>query len=520
MTAQETNYVILEYISITLFLFLIGHCAYKRINFTLQIFSIAAIFNNINESFLLIKYGDWVQTMAKGTSGCICSAVFEQLVPLTVSSLAACMGFNIWYLIVLRTKKTEKEMLKWYCLVSFGGSAILTMTAVILLRNDPYFSAYPRKYYCDLGGSYVTRWTFAVPMLITALVGILCSVHTVIYLVRHVLKMRRTLNGTSSAGNLAFELGFGILVLMAVLDSVVDNKSRQAEYNSSEELSTYSDFSGSLVGIVIFIIFGTTKESFRTFMKLVGFVREWLGNCWCWITGSKSTKDDFDDEPQSFGKTMKRVFCCGGRRKRSNGWDQQEKGRSESTSPIKSSLSGSSGSITSSRGTATVGKTKFDMESYKYQRQRDGGRRHTSDVGLDSFDEIMYGVHNSAKLKVPESNTPDSFDKIMHGSYNNDSNGKPQTKRNEAIRPRQEYDYNLESAFTPAGNRPLRAPPVTAPVSRPLPPLPALPLPLPREGGEQRMSQIVESTESPALKMLRSSATYEPSPPVQSYLSK
>ncbi|KAF9904112.1 hypothetical protein EC991_003087 [Linnemannia zychae] len=285
MASQEVAYLIFGYVGILLFFFLIGHCMYRSINYTLQIFCAAAILNNINESFLLLRYGDNVMTLAPGTPGCIFSAVFEQFIPLAVSSLATCMGFNIWYLIVMRSKQTEKEMLKWYCLYSFGIPFFVTSIALILLRNQPFLSSYPRKYYCDLGGTNITYWTFAVPMLVTAVLGILCAVHTVLYLLRHYFMLRRTLNsGTySNGGGMSFELsycirllifciGFGVLVLMAVLDTIVDPNARKATYNTSENLSNFSDFSGSLVGIVIFVIFGTTKDAFRTLRKIVFFV--------------------------------------------------------------------------------------------------------------------------------------------------------------------------------------------------------------------------------------------------------
>src|SRR5690349_4180800 len=175
MASEGALYLVLEYISITLFIFLVGHCNYRSINYTLQVFCITAIFNHINESFLIFRYGDRVIPDAFGTAGCIISGVFEQFIPLAVSSFAACMSFNIWYLIVLRTKRTEKEMLKWYCMVAFGFSFFMTTIAVILLRNEPYLSSYPRMYYCDLRGTQITRWTFAIPMLLTAITGMLFS---------------------------------------------------------------------------------------------------------------------------------------------------------------------------------------------------------------------------------------------------------------------------------------------------------------------------------------------------------
>ncbi|KAG0290520.1 hypothetical protein BGZ97_006151, partial [Linnemannia gamsii] len=77
MASEGALYLVLEYISITLFIFLVGHCNYRSINYTLQIFCVTAIFNNINESFLIFRYGNQVIPDAMGTPGCIISGVME-----------------------------------------------------------------------------------------------------------------------------------------------------------------------------------------------------------------------------------------------------------------------------------------------------------------------------------------------------------------------------------------------------------------------------------------------------------
>ena len=175
MASDEVNYLILEFVSVALLLFLFGHCFYRGINYTLQIFCIVAILNNINETVLLLVYGNHVMTRAGGSPGCIISAVFEQFLPLSITCLATCMGFHIWFVIVRRSKYTEKELLKWYCLFSFGVPAFTTSIACILLRDWKDLSSYPRNYYCDLRKTDITLGTFAIPVLIVALPGIMCA---------------------------------------------------------------------------------------------------------------------------------------------------------------------------------------------------------------------------------------------------------------------------------------------------------------------------------------------------------
>ncbi|KAG0268522.1 hypothetical protein BGZ95_002425 [Linnemannia exigua] len=544
---------------------------YRSINYTLQIFCAVAIFNNINESFLLLRYGENVMSRAHGTPGCIFSAVFEQFIPLAVSSLATCMGFNIWYLIVMRSKHTEKEMLKWYCLYSFGMPLVVTSVALILLRNQPFLSSYPRKYYCDLGGTNITYWTFAVPMLITAILGILCAVHTVFYLLRHYLVLRRTLNsGTySNGGGMSFELGycirllifcigFGVLVLMAVLDTIVDPNARKATYNTSEDLSNFSDFSGSLVGIVIFVIFGTTRDAFRTFKKITVFVftcgrdrgdsvdlgggggrgavgrsdRTGAGAG----AGAGGRRGDWKSIGRVFGRgtsgsgsghqwDWKGIFGRFGRR--SSGGARTGAGtrtgagviighqrvRSESTNPMAYSVSTANGSAGSGFGGGSQGTLGASVD----------GKQELVENGPVSFNEIILGAYNII-------NTNESHGNVTNGNVNDNGNGIVMS--NITMRPVLRGDYDLESGYPPVA---------VLPPPPPLPPKPSpsssLPVPASAPGtrlssppsfgnsggGGQPMWQqygAAAANQAPAPMMVRPSSFSAPSPPPQSYFPR
>lgn len=85
------------------------------------------------------------------------------------------MAFNIWYLVVLKARFTERKLVKWYCLFSVMVPLVATCVAVVLLRDQPYFSAFPRQFYCNLADGAVTRGTFAGPMFAVAIPGILFS---------------------------------------------------------------------------------------------------------------------------------------------------------------------------------------------------------------------------------------------------------------------------------------------------------------------------------------------------------
>lgn len=183
MNSNETIYITLGYIGIVLFLYLIGHCAYRGINYTLQIFCVVGIINSINETFLVFMYKDQVIEKAGGTAACTTSAVLEQYTPMVLNLLATSMAFHIWFVIVWKSNRIELQMLKWYCLVSFGIPFITTSIALILLRNEPYFSAYPRRYFCDFKESYVTMGTFAIPMTLGAVPGILLACKVVVMFV-------------------------------------------------------------------------------------------------------------------------------------------------------------------------------------------------------------------------------------------------------------------------------------------------------------------------------------------------
>ncbi|KAF9127802.1 hypothetical protein BGW39_005621 [Mortierella sp. 14UC] len=586
MTGQDVAYLIFGYISILLFLFLIGHCMYRSINYTLQIFCTFAILNNINESFLLLHYGDNVMSRAFGTPGCIISAFFEQFIPLAISSLATCMGFNIWYLIVMRATRTEKEMFKWYCLYSFGMPLSVTSIALILLRNQPFLSSYPRKYYCDLGGTNITYWTFAVPMLVTAVLGILCAVLTVFYLLRHYLVLRRTLNsGTySNGGGISFQLsycirllifciGFGFLVLMAVLDTIVDPNARKATYNTAENLSNFSDFSGSLVGIVIFIIFGTTRDAFKTMRKIVFFVgtcgrdrnggveelgglgdqggdgaatrngagaatgnangggRRWDLKSIGLSIGRKFGRSNTGDSGNGRRWGWKGIFGCFGRRNGAgtvatsdaNGGivlkHHHRRLRSESTNPMAYSVSSASGSAGSGFGDGSQRMLGVSVEDGGVKQEVDENSSLDVESGLMTFNEIIMGAHN-----------------IINTNANSNGNGGMVNNNRTVLR----GDYDLESGYPPVAALPPppRFPPKPSlSVPSTLPPPASTPgtrLSSPPSfgnsgGGGQPMWQQYQKQQQFGVSaaannlgpmMVRPSSFSEPSPPPQSYFPR
>lgn len=171
--SQDVTYLILEYVGIALLLFLFGHCVYRSINYVLQIICIVTIFNNLNESVLLIHYGsNRVISEAQGSVACTVSAVLEHFIPLSLTLLNTCMAFNVWFLILQPTKFVERQLVPWYCLFAFGVSLVTVAITMILLKDKPYWTAYPRQYYCSFQETNVTLATFGVPMLIGALFGI------------------------------------------------------------------------------------------------------------------------------------------------------------------------------------------------------------------------------------------------------------------------------------------------------------------------------------------------------------
>ncbi|KAG0296141.1 hypothetical protein BGZ98_001098, partial [Dissophora globulifera] len=157
--SQDAVYLAVEYISILLFLYMLVHCIHHSINYLLQVFSVVAICNNINETAILLHYNGHVVDNATCALGCTVSAIFERYLPLVLTFLASCIGFNVWFMVVYKSHHTERQLLKWYCLVSFGVPLIATIITVILLKDEPNLTAYPRRYYYDLRHTSVTMGT-------------------------------------------------------------------------------------------------------------------------------------------------------------------------------------------------------------------------------------------------------------------------------------------------------------------------------------------------------------------------
>ncbi|KAF9150517.1 hypothetical protein DFQ26_001571, partial [Actinomortierella ambigua] len=171
-------YLVLEYVSVILLLYLIVYCHNRQVNRTLQLFCAVALLNNVNETMLILHQLTLGMTSVDATRGepiCIANAVIEHLLPLVLAFLASCIGFHIWFVVVAKQSTTEQQMVKWYCLVSIGIPVVITILACVLLRDRPYFTSYPHRFYCTLADTPVTAATFALPLFVASVPGIIFS---------------------------------------------------------------------------------------------------------------------------------------------------------------------------------------------------------------------------------------------------------------------------------------------------------------------------------------------------------
>ncbi|KAF9127803.1 hypothetical protein BGW39_005622 [Mortierella sp. 14UC] len=277
MVNVEAAYMTLTYISVACYLFLLGHCIHWSSNHLLRIFCVVSIITCLCESILLFIYPKHNIEPIRGTLVCTVSAIVEQYILLASNLLAACLGFNIWLLVVRGSTLTERELLKWYCLFAFAVPVITTSTALLILHHeDVHFTAVPRKYFCDFDNTLVTRWTCGVPMFLAALPSVLLAFHPMIYLVRH--HFVAIVFGGSSARNVPFEPGhclrlvffciaFGAVAIMLVVQENIaaGENSRAAVVSGLNRGSpVFPDFTDSVGGIIFFVIFGTTKDALET----------------------------------------------------------------------------------------------------------------------------------------------------------------------------------------------------------------------------------------------------------------
>ncbi|KAF9974000.1 hypothetical protein BGZ73_002722 [Actinomortierella ambigua] len=219
-------------------------------------------------------------TTVDATNGepiCIISAVFEHLIPLILTFLASCIGFHIWLAVVVKHKTTEQQMLKWYCLVSIGIPTATTALACILLRDQPYLTSYPRRFYCALADTPVTAGTFAFPLLAVSIPGMVFSLWTAMVLLQHIRSFRQLLNPPRMSGLhvghslrlVFFTIVFAVVITMTALERVIYIFQEVPPDSDEEEASVLSDFSGSVVGVAMFLVFGTTNSSLRAIKRLV-----------------------------------------------------------------------------------------------------------------------------------------------------------------------------------------------------------------------------------------------------------
>ncbi|KAG0241198.1 hypothetical protein BGW41_006191 [Actinomortierella wolfii] len=168
-------------------------------------------------------------------------------------------------------------MLKWYCLVSIGIPVFTTALACILQRDQPYLTSRPRKFYCEMADTPVTAGTFALPLLLASVPGMVFSLWTAVVLLQHIRSFRQLLSPPRMSGLhighslrlVVFTIVFAVIIIMTAMERVIYIFSEGPSGEDGEQVSAMSDFSGSVVGVGIFVVFGTTSASLRTIWRLI-----------------------------------------------------------------------------------------------------------------------------------------------------------------------------------------------------------------------------------------------------------
>ncbi|KAL1917549.1 uncharacterized protein VTP21DRAFT_3942 [Calcarisporiella thermophila] len=287
-------YVFLQFLSIALMLFLLVILFRHRTSLTLVGLCMSAVILSITELLTVLPFGSGVRNMG-GRPLCIAQAYLEDFAHNAASFWALCLAFNLWVVVGRRLKKTERQMWPFYALFSWGMPIILEIVAFAMSARKPSAGTFGGPAFCVVGDS-VRVPTVMLPSSVSTGIGMVhdnrSSSSTIFYQIFIALKRRgfwtkwqnaikeKVFDDTVGASFVEAELNvfflyslcirmltfcivYGLVSTLANIDKLsnwVADPSRDMVQSKDPGLD---EFSGTLVGTGLFIIFGTTTEALQ-----------------------------------------------------------------------------------------------------------------------------------------------------------------------------------------------------------------------------------------------------------------
>ncbi|KAL1919867.1 uncharacterized protein VTP21DRAFT_1799 [Calcarisporiella thermophila] len=273
-------YIALQFISLILSVALLISLLKRSTSLTLIGLSTSALILSIVELLTALPYGSDIKSIG-GKPLCVLQAYLEDYVHNITSFWALCLAFNLWVVISRRIKRSEREMWPYYAAFSWGFPLILQGISLGVSFKKPGFGTLPGPAFC-ITSDTIRVPTVMIPSMISTGIGLVLAIYCTVIVIRR----RRFFTKSSSRSNgdsystphktrikrslcirmLTFCMIIGILGLLANIETVStwsSDPERETQVTSRDP--GLDEFSGTLVGIFIFCVFGTTSEMVQLF---------------------------------------------------------------------------------------------------------------------------------------------------------------------------------------------------------------------------------------------------------------
>ncbi|CAG8518770.1 6085_t:CDS:2 [Ambispora gerdemannii] len=263
MTTYSTPvilYIVLESISALALILLMTQIVKSKGYFTkwtLFQLCVSSFFNQLPNIFPITLYGDQLRERAFETPLCIIVQKVGQFFFFPLQLFATVMTFFICYALMRNDSTIEQRHFRWISIAIWGLSSIYQAVRVGLASRVDNWDVDVHRLYCKSVSSKQNWLAFFVPTMVMTFFA------TIFALVKHTRRFARK-QSRGRAIRLGQAVRFCVCSLVYVsllLVASVPRVLKRADNIPDNEKLTIAEYSGSIIGISLLLIFGTHRSA-------------------------------------------------------------------------------------------------------------------------------------------------------------------------------------------------------------------------------------------------------------------
>lgn len=210
----------------------------------------------------IMTYGNDLEERAFDSPMCIILNKFVIFVDFPLKIFPAVLSAYLWFAVVRFNYKLEQRYF-WYLSGIVWALAIASSIYLLILNSkEKHWGVRPGRLLCDPMPSKRAWLSYIIPTSMLTFISIIITVHSSFILFRRWRNFNQKMNRRT-----AIDLGYAvrlsvmsafysIALLASIIPTIIIKFGR-----ITEEKITFLEFSTSLFGIMLFMIFGTTKSA-------------------------------------------------------------------------------------------------------------------------------------------------------------------------------------------------------------------------------------------------------------------